>query len=169
MLSSKKRREYTNVYSVYILYGNIQREIFRPRTFTLDKRKKWWICSKLMIEKWKMGKERVPHIAHAHTRERDQANKYASKHNRNIHRMERNETELDFGLEAKASGLSEKIKTAARVKFAIKTIFDFCNRCCRYTYTSFRLLLSFFYFFCIYLTACMAKWRPNLLLLWKRI
>lgn len=110
MLSSKKeKRIYTNVYVLYM--KAIPNELFRPQTFTLDKRKKWWICSKLIIEKRrKMVKKCVLRVCasahtHARTRGRDQANKYGSKHNRTSigwNETKRNETELDFGLEENA-------------------------------------------------------------------
>lgn len=122
----------------------IPSELFRPQTFTLDKRKKWWICSKLIIGKGKMEWKCV-HV--------DAIMRISVLANRIAHPSDR--TRLDFGLEEKARFEWEN-ETAAKVRFATKTIVDFGNRCCRCTtYTS---IAQFFFSF-----ASCTKVMPNLL------
>lgn len=100
--------------------------------------KKWWICSKLIIEKRKMEAKCVLRArTHAHV---DAIMRISVPANTIAHPLDR--PRLDFGLAEKARFEWEN-RTAVKVKFAMETIVDFCNRSCRYIYIRLLLIAQF--------------------------
>lgn len=109
----QKRTEHSNVWWIYPAnYSGLK------HLHSISE-KIWWICSKLIIEKRVMEWKCV-----LRTRGRDHANKCANKYNRT---------------KPLAGFLAEKLERAnemaTKVKFAMKTIVDFCNRSCSCTHT----------------------------------